>query len=465
MKRSTLFLTTLCFLILFASQIRAQEAVRVDEIVLEGNKITKDFVVLRELPFSIGDSIPVSDLADRLRHAKENLDNLSIFNFVNVFPFIDPARPNNALIYITVEERWYIWPVVDIRLEERNLSTWLKSWDFKKITIEGGVRIDNFLGLKHKLIITGHGGYQWGAFLGYRDIALSKNGKHYIGFDTEWNSSHNIDAFTLDNEPARFNIRGITLENKWETRFNYYYRRSARESHNVNFYYELTHLADTVLQLNPHYWGTLDTKRNAFRLQYDYKRDQRDYHPYPLKGYYMKAGVNTYLASDFSVRYAQLTLNGQYFQPLAKRWFASTVLSAGFSTSNVQAYILDKAIGYGNVTLRGYEYKVADGQTYVVSNNTLKFNILPTKIFLINWLSWLPKFNKLHMAIYANVHFDMGYAHNKWESANTLSNQFLYAGGVGIDFVTYYDLAIGVDYSINKQGKGGFYFTIKVPFI
>ncbi len=67
----------------------------------------------------------------------------------------------------------------------------------------------------------------------------------------------------------------------------------------------------------------------------------------------------------------------------------------------------------------------------------------------------------------------MGYAYNKWDYClDTLSNQFLYAGGLGIDHpVTYYDMVIGIDYSVNKQCEHGvlswknFFFSIKVPFI
>jgi len=122
--------------------------------------------------------------------------------------------------------------------------------------------------------------------------------------------------------------------------------------------------------------------------------------------------------------------------------------------------------------LRGYEYIVADGQSFVIFNNTLKFNILKKRTFTLNWLSFLPKFNKIHLSIYANAHFDAGYARNKWDyHLNSLSNQWLYAGGLGLDLVTYYDMVIGIDYSVNKQCNHGFFswknffFSIKVPFI
>ena len=453
-------------LVLSLQSVTAQP-VKIDNVVLTGNHITKDYIILRELPFTPGDAVDEAALPDLVKRARENLNNLLLFNFVDIVLEKEADRPDNVSVTIAVEERWYVWPLVEIKLEERNLSTWLQHWDFTKITLEGGVRIDNFLGLKHKLVVSVHGGYQWGAFLGYRDISLDREGKHFISLDVQGNISHNIDAFSRDNKPARFNIPGIILESKVESKVNYSYRPDIRTIHNITFFHEFTKLADTVLLLNPNYWGDNKTQRNAFRLNYYYRLDQRDYHPYPLNGYYVRAGLNTYISSNASVRYAQITLGLQYFKQLTEsRWYVSTVFSGGLSISNAQAYILEKAIGYDHNMLRGYEYTVADGQSFMVSNNTLKYNILPKRTFTLNWLSWLPKFSKIHLSIYANAHFDMGYAFNKSVYPfNTLSNQFLFAGGLGLDIVTYYDLVLGFDYSINKQGRDGFFFSIKVPFI
>lgn len=450
----------------FAVQDAFAQKVKVGSVALQGNKITKEVVILRELPFSIGDSVDLADLPQLMALAKENVYNLSLFNFVDVTSVVDSTQNQEVQIRLDLAERWYIWPVIEAHIEERNLSTWMQTFDFKKITIEAGVRINNCFGLKHKLILTAQGGYQWGLFVGYRDIALGTDRKHYLGLDVSAYTSHNIDAFTAEDKPVRFNIPDINLEEKLQTRINYTYRRSIRESHNLTFSHTATVLADTVLKLNPNYWGGNKTTRNAFRLNYWYLMDQRDYHKYPLNGYYIKAGINSYIAANEPVRYIQATLGLQYFKKFTDRWMASTVLNAGYSISNTQAYILDHAIGYGSAQLRGYEYTVADGQSHVTSNNTLKFNLLKEKIYTLNWLSWLPKFNKVPIAIYLNAHWDMGYANNKWYHAdNLLSNQFLYAYGAGIDIVTYYDMVLGVDYARNKQGRSGCYFSIKVPFL
>ena len=119
--------------------------IRIDAIEVTGNQITKDFIILRELPFSTGDTIAEEGLEEQLRLARENLNNLLLFNFVEISRLQSVDDPSLITIIIQVEERWYIWPLIEVKLEERNLSTWLQNWDFTKITIEAGARIDNFL--------------------------------------------------------------------------------------------------------------------------------------------------------------------------------------------------------------------------------------------------------------------------------------------------------------------------------
>jgi outer membrane protein assembly factor BamA len=304
---------------------------RIDGIEITGNKITKDFIILRELPFAEGDTFNENLLAEQLRLAKENLNNLLLFNFVEISPLRSIEDPSLITVIIQVQERWYIWPLIEVKLEERNLSTWLQNWDFSKITIEAGARIDNFLGLKHKLVIAAHGGYQWGVFLGYRDISLDREGKHFLSMDVQGNFSHNLDIFTGEDKPARYNLPDVILEKSLDTRINYTFRPNIRTLHHLSFMHEYSMLADTVLKINPHYWGNDRLQRNAFRLNYRYRLDQRDYHPYPLNGYFLQAGMNTYNHIRCFCSLCPAHTGTPVFQAEYRnsRWFVSTVFTVG----------------------------------------------------------------------------------------------------------------------------------------
>lgn len=109
-----------------------EDYVVINRIELLGNKTTKGFILIRELPFSIGDTIPKTLFAEQLRLAEENLNNLLLFNYMQITPLPSIDNPSSITLVIEVEERWYIWPLVEFKLEERNLSAWLQNWDFKR---------------------------------------------------------------------------------------------------------------------------------------------------------------------------------------------------------------------------------------------------------------------------------------------------------------------------------------------
>ena len=78
-------------------------------------------------------------------------------------------------------------------------------------------------------------------------------------------------------------------------------------------------------------------------------------------------------------------------------------------------------------------------------------------------------FRRIPFAVYLKTYFDMGYARNydfyEVEGQNTrLSNKFLYGTGVGLDIVTFYDLVLRLEYSINAERETGFFFNFKKEF-
>ena len=70
------------------------------------------------------------------------------------------------------------------------------------------------------------------------------------------------------------------------------------------------------------------------------------------------------------------------------------------------------------------------------------------------------KFNKLFYAFYMNVYADLGYVvDNRNINTNPLANDILTGYGVGLDFVTYYDFVLRLEYSFNKMGESGFFIS------
>jgi outer membrane protein assembly factor BamA len=128
-------------------------------------------------------------------------------------------------------------------------------------------------------------------------------------------------------------------------------------------------------------------------------------------------------------------------------------------------------LGYEK-NLRGYDYFVIDGQDYLTGSLEFKMNLLPKKIIYLKFIN-TPKFNKPYLLIFTHIFFDAGYVHDDYPSEiNDYVNRFLYSTGIGIDFISYYDKVVRLEYTITGFGppdnyrgyREGFFIHFSAPF-
>lgn len=88
--------------------------------MIEGNVKTKPQVILRELLFAENDSIQFKNLNRNLSESKLNIINTGLFYSV-VFN-LKNWEGKNIDLYITVEEKWYTYPIPTIDIFDRNFN-------------------------------------------------------------------------------------------------------------------------------------------------------------------------------------------------------------------------------------------------------------------------------------------------------------------------------------------------------
>ncbi len=439
------------------------QTITIDGIEISGNKRSRASVIMRELTFAPGDTLSLAALQTHLEESRNNILNTSLFNYVTLTA--DTTALPAVGIHIKVEERWYIWPSVDLIFEDRNISTWLRHPDWSRFTLGAGVNIQNMRGLNETLRFNARVGYQRGLSLSYSNITIDRAKKHLLSLSAGYNIVYNAAYQTEGNKPVYVTIDGNPLRERYSAGLSYLYRPRINERHNASIDISRTNIDDTLLTLNPHFWGGTKAHRSMVNLTYSYTVDHRDSYIYPLKGNVLKAIVKTGIALDDD--YITTSVYPQFgvYVPLAKRLFYAGEAFAKVTALSKRSYIEERALGYDGNYLRGYEDYVVDGNYFLLSKNTLRFLLLPTKVIEIKWLSALSKFNKIHFTIYANVFADFGYAyHQRPTAGNTFENKFLYSGGAGLDLVTYYDIVFRVDYAVNKLGDGGVFITLITPF-
>ncbi len=468
MKKALLPLFFTIFFQCFTSGLLSKSYGFITEIHIIGNNKTQDVIILRELPFKRGDVIGMESLESLMEEGRNNIRNLSLFNFVYVSHISDlenePEKYLNIEIVISVDERWYHFPLMGISLEDRNLSSWLKEPNWNKVTTDVGFKIYNLWGKNQTLTAAYIFGYNNGFRFKYSNIYIDKEGRHLLDISLSRQYSRTVNALSMLDKPNYLKSDSVHLENTYQGALTYTYRPGIRLRSRFTLQCDLSHIDSMVLVNNRKYWGNSELSRRAVTLIYGITYDQRDNIQYPIYGYFINCQLKAYTNSDMSIKYGQIKGDFQYYGSISERLSLSARLQWGLSVKNVEGYIFDKAIGYEDVYLRGYEFYVADGQHYATISPTVRYKIMPTTIYFLKFLSFLPKFNRLHLTIFGKSYFDAGYSFHKYQnSLNTLSNKLLFSWGFGFDIVTYYDLTFSFDYSFNQLKEGGLFISVKKP--
>ncbi|MEQ9165200.1 MAG: outer membrane protein assembly factor, partial [Fulvivirga sp.] len=122
------------------------------------------------------------------------------------------------------------------------------------------------------------------------------------------------------------------------------------------------------------------------------------------------------------------------------------------------------ALGYRKDFIRGYELYLVESKNFILNRTTLKKRLIST----VGNMRFMPidQFKKIPLDIYFKVYFDSGYGENfeNYELNTTLSDRYLFGTGAGIDFVTYYDSVIRLEYTINRENEAGFFLHFKKEF-
>lgn len=445
-----------------ASVVNNDSLVIINSITLVGNKITKDKIIFRELEFEKSDKLSILLLDSLIIKSQQNLMNRSLFNFVTITKYIDNDYCN---IEVNVVERWYIWPIPILQFADRNINAWWNKKDFRRINYGIDLRVDNFRGLMENLNIVLQGGYDILLSFRWSLPYLTKNQVFGMGLGGGVKLNHEVAYQTVDNkEQFYLSLDGFAQQLTF-VNVNFTFRPEYNYLHSFSVGFNQYIFQDTILKLNPEF-ASSDTKYDYFTASYGFKLDFRDYTPYPLNGYYFDVSLEKKGLGIFNDQINEFSVSAnfdQYFN-IYRRWYFAYNFGAKFSNQDVQSpYFITSGLGYYPNTIRGYELFVVDGQKLGIVKTNLKFELIPKTAFTINWIK-STKFSEIFLAMYANLFFDAAYVDDIYSyQLNPLSNQLLWSTGIGIDMVTYYDLILRLELSVNKQKEQGFFISFVAP--
>lgn len=436
----------------------------IDSVHISGNKRTKTFIIERELDVKQGDSVLTENLAAQLQRTQNRLFNTGLF--LETTTVLIAKDSVHKIVQVTVKERYYTYIVPLIGLADRNFNEWWVQRGHQLNRLDLGIYFlqKNMRGRNESMKIKAEFGFTKKIEFTYTIPYLTTSRKLglicYIGYILNKQVPYN----TIDNK--LFYIEGDRfIRERFGTGLTFTYRGSFYVEHQLGATYYNNAVGDTVAQLNPAYFSEGRTKQEFISLKYSLIRDHRDIRYYALKGSYLRIDAEQMgLGINNSISLTSFKGEVSVFKPLKKRFYIAATVKGKYSTPVTQPYFNQRGLGYDKETVSGYEQYVIDGQKYFITKLNLKFRLIDWNLHLNGFPE--DRFTHVPLKVFLKAYMDMGYV---WDNRTDpyaagnrhYANTYLPGGGIGFDFVTYYDFVMRVEYSVNRDLQSGVFINFK----
>ena len=446
-----------CYCIVFP-----QNHITINDILINGNIITKSEIIQRELSFNKGGSYNLDVLDAKIKESTENLQNLELFNFINI-------ERNHNNILITVIERWYFWPYPIFEISERNFNTWWNEFkgnnysDFSRLNYGIFFNWENFRGRNELLQFKIRRGFKEHYLFSYQIPYFNKN--KTIGINTNLQLFRRKKTYyqTTNNQLDYFENNDDYTSKDYRINFELLYRKGVHKKHKLKFYYFNSFVSDTIINMNPNYLNNNQNSGSYFKTTYQFTNEHRDYIVYPLHGYLLELESSKYFEGISPVKHWELESRIEKYLEPKDRLFLGSSFAVKLSSEDDLPYFAQEGFGFEDY-VRGYEYYVVDGQQSWLSKTALKYAVVEKTTFEIPYVK-MRQFKKSHYSIYLGIFSDMGYIYDKLnKNTNPIESKLLWGKGISLDYVTYYDKLLRIEYSINHLGEKGVFLHFSNPF-
>ena len=436
----------------------------IDRITLNGNKITRPKIILRELRFTEGDTLTAKSLPAALQRSRENVFNTSLFNVVEMDTIWLTSDPIHLEVIVKVIERWYIWPIPYIEFPNRNINAWLETFDFSRLTYGLNFKFFNARGRNETLTLLLHVGFNQQYGFTYQTPYINKKQTWGFGFGGGYCRNRSLITGTTGNKSNYVDTANGSLQQQAHGFLEGYFRPNLYSYHTLTLSYDYYYFTDTLLK-TPGYLTDSTNDQSFFTLYYKYKLDHRDVRYYPLKGYYFDLELTKQGFTADPVNLFSIQSTFRKYWKFTERWFLAAAATGKWSWPEEQPFYLQHGIGYGRDVIRGFEYYSINGSWFGLVKTNLKFALIKPRTLTLSFIK-TPKFGIIPYGLYLNIFVDAGYVNNSVpmvKQDNPLVNTFLIGYGLSIDLVTYYDIVLDLNFALNNLGESGIYIHFIAP--
>ena len=447
----------------------------VGDIVLVGNKKTKEIIVLREIPFKKGEVYPLNVLVKKMEEARRNLMNTALFSSAMVAAKnieTNPPVGQEGKIDIVVElkERWYLFPMPVFRPVDRNLNQWLveKKANLDRVNYGAKIYYNNATGRNDKIRVGLLNGYTKQISFSYDRPYIDKKLKWGMKFSFAAGKNREVNYNTINDKQIFLKDENNYVRSFTSASAELTYRKAIKTRHSFGIGFSTEKVKDTIVALNPSYFKTGHNRISFPGLYYTLNYYDLDYNPYPTKGYAAQVSIGKNGFNSI-INIWQLHAKGLAIWPLsstkgpAGKSFFSLNVYGGIKLPFKQPYFNQRFLGYGDVFMQGFEYYVVDG----VAGGYMKTTFTRQ---LLNFTVKTPvvkkgkESHKIPVRIFGKAYGNTGYVYNPQPGDNSLSNKMLYSGGFGIDILAFYNITFKLEWTFNSLGENGLFLHRKTTF-
>ncbi len=413
-------IAVLSLLFISLSSVRAGEPIQsfeLGKIIIEGNKTTKSFVILRELPFKPGDTVTTREL----EYGRERVYNTGLFTKV-IFQR-EPAGGTKINLLIYVEERWYIWPYPVLGFRDR---------DWKRFYAGAGITHLNFQGEDERIAAMFALGYDPFGGISFYDPYFGPDRQYTLLLDGSYSHGRNA-GVQPGNASGQFDDAFGNMQIQVGRRFGIYSILTLATSYN----YAARYADTTDLVLSP-------TGTDVFAsLKLAYVYDSRNYRAFATEGGYFALSLQKYGLGESLVNFGRVAFDARDFMSLSDIFTLATRLHGNFAEGPRIPPYNRVFFGYGE-RIRGMFNTVSEGESLVGANIELRIPLI-RKMYID--LAGLPfrQFISNRIGLYWSFFADAGETTGRHLHFNAAGALYGYGGGLSL--LLPYDAVIQADYA------------------
>lgn len=397
-----------------------------------GNIVTEKNVILREMTLAVGDT--VSD--EEIEYCRTRIYSLGLFNRVDIeYPPID-----TTVLIITVNERWFIYPVPLLGVVDRDLSKWFYGL---------GIVHHNFQGRNEKLF----GGF----VLGYNPWARFEYSSPAVFDQRDIFSTTTVSYSHLENKSLL--SRG-TGSNFYETQYSISQTVGKRVDPYNRFWFSS---GFSYVEVSEKLIGRTSSPNGIDRYLFfgiGISHDTRNLREYPTHGMFGSLSISKYGFGESYVDYVSTSLDIRRYNLIpfnisfGVRGFTRIVFGPDVPNYHHTFFGFSERI-------RGHFKEEMEGENIFGASAELRIPIVSSWYVYVPEVP-VPQFATWRFGLYAALFADAGNVWNKHETFRWNSIPSGYGGG--LHFLFPYGYVFRIEYAWNEFGRGELVLDVGASF-